>query len=124
MSKPKHQVHFSKRFLNKDGFMSDASIFSSVLIQTGYQVTEYLELKIRSCNDSVSLELTLEDEGCGDNSFENSLYKIDSLIQELALLKVKLKEGKIIFDREKEALKVREAEEKEREKNENHEENG
>lgn len=98
MENTEKKVHFSRRFLNKEGHYSDSTIISSVTIGNKYYVSEDITLKIRDCNNQISLELSL-DEDEGGNSFENSIYKLDVLIQELTLLKVKIKEAKPIYDK-------------------------
>lgn len=83
------KIFYRRDFLNKDFYHSDASIFSNIYfdVSEGSKLKwEEISLKIRDCSNRINLELSVKDEG----SFENSLYKIDTMISHLKDLKVGL----------------------------------
>lgn len=83
------KIFHRKDFLNKDFYNSDASIFSNIYFEVSKDNKlkwDDISLKVRDCSNTVNLELSVEDEG----SFENSLFKIDTMISHLKDLKVGL----------------------------------
>lgn len=105
------KVYNSKRFLNKDGFLADSSIFSDIRFNYEEYTSHNAKIQIRDCHDSIELNFTLDEED-DDNNYENSIHKLNTLIGELALYKVKFIEAKEEFNRRKTA---EEAEIKQRE---------
>lgn len=83
------KIFYRRDFLNKDFHHSDASIFSNIYFEVSEDNKlkwEDISLKIRDCNNTINLELSVEDEGI----FENSLYKIDTMISHLKGLRTGL----------------------------------
>lgn len=88
------KIFYRRDFLNKDFYNSDASIFSNIYFEVSEDNKlkwENISLKIRDCNNTINLELSVEDEGV----FENSLFKIDTMISHLKDLKVGLISARI-----------------------------
>lgn len=81
----KDLFHSSKKFLNKDGHESDASIFTEIKFIRNSDSYADCTLKIKDCNHQIFLviEVTDYDEKRDEGEFENSLFKIDTLIEEL-----------------------------------------
>lgn len=100
MENERKVFYYAKRFLNKDGFLTDASIFTSVSIEFDkYRIWESINLQFRDCRNHVNFDLVLNDEySNNDNTFENSIYKVDTMIQQLSMLKVKMEEAKVEYD--------------------------
>jgi hypothetical protein len=70
-----------KDFLNRDYLGEDASIFSNIVIyDSGYSDGT---LKIRDCDKTVRLDLDVRD----DNQYDNTLHKINTMIEHLDDLK-------------------------------------
>jgi len=85
----KENIFCRRDFINKEFHHSDASICSEVslhLENNGKSLWEDLTLKIRDCDKVVYLQISVEDE----SSFENSLFKIDTMVSHLQDLKVGL----------------------------------
>lgn len=85
----REKIFHRKDFLNKDFHHSDASIFSNIYFEISEDNKfkwEDISLKIRDCRDTISLELSVENEGI----FENSLFKIDTMISHLKDLRTGL----------------------------------
>lgn len=81
-----NNIFARKDFLNKDFFESDASIFSNVQFVEGVEEEKdwiYAELKIRDCNKAIALNLN----SSSKEKYENSLYKLDTLIEHLTELR-------------------------------------
>ena len=81
-----NNIFARKDFLNKNFFESDASIFSNVqFVEESGEEKEWVfaELKIRDCNKAVSLNLNSSNK----EKYENSLYKLDTLIEHLTDLR-------------------------------------
>lgn len=91
--------HFSKKFLNKDGYLGIAAIMTSLSFSPPDKMWHTFDLKISDCKNEINLDLTLEDDG--HNNYENSLHKVDTLINELEYLRAKMIEGKVEYDRRK-----------------------
>jgi|ERR1044072_2073251 hypothetical protein len=91
--------HFSKTFLNKDGYLGIAAILTSITFSKEDKMWHTIELKISDCRNEINLDLTLEDDGT--NNYENSMHKVNTLIEQLGYLRVKMQEGKEEFDRRK-----------------------
>ncbi len=105
--------HFSKKFLNKDGYLGIAAILTSLSFGSEGRYWHTIELKISDCRNEINLDLSLDDEG--NNTYENSLHKVDTLLEELTAFRQKLVEGKVEFDQRKaahEAAKKERAEER------------
>ena len=98
-------IFHKKDFLNMDGHLSDASIFSNVIRHKAtaedntaeYRSHDYwsTELKIRDCEKSVYIDLELDDL----NQVANTVYKLTVLINHIselrdAILKIKIDEQK------------------------------
>lgn len=105
----------SKAFLNRDGFHSDATIFCSFdfwyrgearIKPSGHSG----EIRIRDCSSTVVLSLGVDNEG--DDSYENSIEKIDTMIKELSRYKVALGEARIEYEIRKKAEEEEEEEDK------------
>jgi hypothetical protein len=75
----------SKKFLNKDGHESDASIFTE--LKFSRHDSSYVDaiLKIKDCNHQIflTIEVTSYEEEKDEGEFENSIFKITTLIDEL-----------------------------------------
>jgi hypothetical protein len=86
----KKVIHHKAEFLNKPGFHSDASILTCISVE---QESDYpywnAELRIRDCNDVVSMNCSLED----TDDLENLLNKIEIMINNLKEFKKKLPIG-------------------------------
>lgn len=85
----KENIFCRRDFINKEFHHSDASIFSEVLLhleKDGKSLWEDLTLKIRDCDKVVYLQISVEDE----SSFENSLFKIDTMVSHLQDLRTGL----------------------------------
>lgn len=108
MTKP---FHSSKEFLNLPGCNSDASIFTQVSFYSEESSSCDCTLKIRDCGNIVHLSVGLNDEG--DRAYENTLFKLDVLINELTKFKAALVEAKVIHT---EREKLEELERQKREK--------
>jgi hypothetical protein len=100
--------HFSKKFLNKDGYLGIAAIMTSITFSSQDRMWHTFELKMSDCRNEINLDLTLEDEG--NNNFENSCHKVDTLIQELTTLRATMNVAKIEYDRRKAVLEAKKAE--------------
>lgn len=88
--------YFSKNFLNKDGYLGIAAILTSISFSTGERHYHTMELKISDCRNEINLDLTLEDEG--NNNYENSCHKVDTLIQQLTELRTAMGSAKELYD--------------------------
>lgn len=91
--------HFSKKFLNKDGYLGIAAILTSINFSPADKMWHTVELNISDCRNEIKLDLTLEEEG--SNNYENSMHKLNTLIEQLGWLKVKMQEAKEEYDRRK-----------------------
>jgi hypothetical protein len=82
----------SKRFLNNDGCHSDASIYTAFSFHYEKSASHDGEIKIRDCREYITLRVGVEDEFNSEgipneNSYKNSIDKIDNIIQELTIMK-------------------------------------
>lgn len=109
-------MHFSKKFLNMDGFNSDASIYSSVEFDSEEDSYHTVILKIKDCSNAIHITLGLGEAGSG--AFTNSLYKLDVLIQELQALKLAMIKAKPVYDERKERERLEREQRKKKENNE------
>lgn len=85
----KENIFCRRDFINNEFHHSDASICSEVslhLENNGKSLWEDLTFKIRDCDKVVYLHISVED----DSSFENSLFKVDTMISHLKDLRVGL----------------------------------
>lgn len=83
------KIFCRRDFINKEFHNSDASIFSEISLQlenSGKSLWEYLTLRIRDCDKAIHLQISVED----DSSFENSLFKVDTMMSHLKDLRVGL----------------------------------
>lgn len=72
----------SKAFLNQDGFNSDASIFTEFYFydhHSPHSTGNTAEVAIRDCQQRVSLDFDFIDE----KTFNNSIYKLNTMIEQL-----------------------------------------
>ena len=84
----KKLFYASKKFLNLDGYESDASIFAQIRFWDSESPSMETSLKIRDCHKDI--HLTIEPDATEDkeeDEFENSMFKLDTLIRELMLFK-------------------------------------
>jgi hypothetical protein len=80
----------SKKFLNLDGYESDASIWTKIEFWSEDSPSVDCSLKIRDCHHSISLIIGVEKEGGEGENFGNSLFKIDTLVEELKDFRIAL----------------------------------
>lgn len=102
------KYHFSKTFLNKDGYLGIASMLTSVQFSTEDRLWHSIELKISDCRNEINLDLRLDDED-RNNTYENSVHKVDTMIKELTLLKVAMVEAKVEYDKRDAEMKAKKA---------------
>ena len=85
-----YKIYSGKNFINKPFFHSDGSIYTQVTV---YRDREYCDLniscKIRDCERTVGLAFSAND----DKDYQNSLYKIDTIIRNLTNLKEGITKG-------------------------------
>lgn len=84
--------HYSKRFLNRDGCHSDATISSYFYFTYSKSCHHNGSIDIRDCSSSIALSIGVLDEfdsngNPNSDSFVNSVEKIDILIEELQRMK-------------------------------------
>lgn len=101
--------YVKKEFLNLDDHHSDATIcttfnFYSEEIYTNHDGS----IMIRDCNHKVTLSVGVEDEG--DDSFENSMHKIDVIVNTLLAFKNDLKDARKEYLRRKQKIDEKEKE--------------
>lgn len=80
----KNKVIFEKGvFLNKKGYHSDATIWGRMITYSidGGGVSCDGLLKVRDCNHTVTLNLDWSSSGRSEQSRENVLHKLDSMIK-------------------------------------------
>ena len=97
--------YFSKTFLNKDGYLGIAAILTSISFSTGERHYHTMELKISDCRNEINLDLTLEDEG--NNNYENSYHKVDTLIHQLTELRNAMSAAKGVYDQRRKEFQDR-----------------
>jgi hypothetical protein len=85
-------IFHKKDFLNKEGHLSDASIYSSVIYRTYEDDEESVlkrrsyydtEFKIRDCSNSVYIDLELD----GTDKTDNTIHKLNVLISHITELR-------------------------------------
>lgn len=74
-----YEVHYSRVFLNRPYFHSDASLLTQITIR-GYDhgVEESIDFRMTDCNEHISLSFSTV-----EGHIENSLHKVDILLEEL-----------------------------------------
>lgn len=107
-------VVFERRFLNKENFHSFAAIIGKIKIEkyyndknllNSYYVTRYVS--ISDCSEKISLELNVETE----EEYNNTLYKLDTLIDVFSKLKAGIiSTRELVKELDKEVVKTRELE--------------
>jgi hypothetical protein len=75
----------SRQFLNKEGYNCDASIFTEISFYSEVSSGCDCDLKIRDCNNQVHLVTGIDDEGNAE--FENSVFKLNTLIEQLTMFR-------------------------------------
>jgi hypothetical protein len=83
----------SKKFLNIDGYNSDASIFCQLNFYSDDSPSCDATLKIKDCSNAIHLQVGVYEED-SSAAFDNSLFKIDTLISELAAFREALISGR------------------------------
>lgn len=71
----------SKKFLNQEGYNSDASIFCDIVFYSETNSGCDATLKIRDCSQSVHISVGIEERG--NTEYYNSVFKLNVLIDEL-----------------------------------------
>lgn len=104
-------AHSSKKFLNLEGYNSDASIFTQLAFYNEDDPDHDMWLKIRDCGHSINLSLGLRDGG--DNDFKNSLFKVDVLLEELTKLRSAMLSGREEYEKRRLARQLERANQKE-----------
>lgn len=105
MMKKHHPIHSRKEFLNKPFYHSDASVFSEVEIwEEEKEVSLGIVLELRDCWKKINLAFSVAEY----EDLENSLFKVDTLINHLEVFRPKLIEAhklnkKILKSRENES---------------------
>lgn len=112
-----------KQFLNKPYFHLGAYIMSEVEMQMGDEwIDSYSRLRIADCNEVINLEVELSGSKA---KYDNTLYKIDTLISNLQGLRAACVKARAFYLVEKEKIdKRRKEEEKKRKKEEKKNETG
>jgi hypothetical protein len=88
-----HDIYCGRDFINKPFCHSDGSIFSKVRVfEYESSVDIDLSLKIRDCDRTITLAFGANTE----ESFENSLYKVDILIQNLNLFREAIAKARLL----------------------------
>ncbi len=88
----------SKAFLNQDGFHSDASICYEISVEQSnskHKPWANCSLSIRDCTDRVNLELDIHSE----SSMDNTIYKIDTMMEYLRKVKREIKIARREFEK-------------------------
>lgn len=78
------RLHHRKKFLNKGPYHSDANIFTSVYMSQDNEYSSIsASLRIKDCNESISLAVELEKA----KMFKNTISKLDILMDEISRFK-------------------------------------
>lgn len=101
-----NREYHSKKFLNEDGCHSDASVMCNFYFYRNEGTSHRGEIVIRDCSNYVSLSLGVQNEytdegGLNDDSFVNSMGKINILIEELTAFRERLIVARSSFKRRK-----------------------
>jgi len=91
----------SKEFVNLPGHNSDASIFTQIMFYSEESSSHDATLKMRDCGNSIHYAIGLNEDG--DRSYENSLFKVDTLIRELTKFREAMVQAKAIHDEREKA---------------------
>lgn len=110
----REDIHFDRRFLNKENKGSTAAIAVQFGIERYFSkdkelsaVYDYYMLALSDCNKKIELEVSFDTK----SDYENSLYKLETLIDVLTKAKkglVKARKQYLKYDKEcvKKALKI------------------
>ena len=94
MKRKKILADYTREWLNNKGFQSDATYFSSVLVtQADHNIWTEGEITIRDCHNSITIEATFHNK----KQLDNSVAKIDKLIEALKQTKASIKDGHLKY---------------------------
>jgi hypothetical protein len=86
----------SKAFVNQAGCNSDASIFTEIKFYSEESSRYDATLKMKDCGNSIHYTVGLNQSG--DRSYDNTIFKLDTLIAELTAFKEALVRAKVVHD--------------------------
>lgn len=108
----------SKRFLNKEGHHSDASIFCEIKFSDKENSWTDCSLKIKDCRDQIHLSVEIDHDDVENGNYENTIFKLDTLITELTNYKQACEKAHEESKRRAEVQKEKERQEEEKRKRE------